>query len=53
MECHRLKIKDVDFSAKQIIIRDGKGFKDRVTILPESITIELKQHLERVKKLLR
>ena len=30
MECHRLRIKDIDFSAKHIIVRDGKGFKDRV-----------------------
>jgi len=30
MECHRLRVKDIDFSMKQIIVRDGKGFKDRV-----------------------
>ena len=51
MECHRLRIKDIDFSAKQIIVRDGKGFKDRVTILPESVIPELKQHLIRIKSL--
>ena len=51
MECHRLRIKDIDFSAKHIIVRDGKGFKDRVTILPESIIQELKRHLIRVKSL--
>ena len=49
MECHRLRVKDIDFSRKQIIVRDGKGFKDRVTILPESLMPELKQHLKRVK----
>ena len=51
MECHRLRIKDIDFSMKQIIVRDGKGFKDRVTILPESVIPELKQHLKRIKSL--
>lgn len=49
MECHRLRIKDIDFSAKHIIIRDGKGFKDRITILPEVTIPELKRHLIRVK----
>ena len=51
MECHRLRIKDIDFSEKHIIVRDGKGFKDRVTILPESVIPELKRHLIRVKSL--
>lgn len=51
MECHRLRIKDIDFSAKYIIVRDGKGFKDRVTILPESVIPELKRHLIRAKSL--
>jgi len=49
MECHRLRVKDIDFSMKQIIVRDGKGFKDRVTILPESVVPELKRHLVRIK----
>ncbi len=49
MECLRLRIKDIDFSAKHIIVRDGKGSKDRVTILPETIIPELSQHLVRVK----
>jgi integron integrase len=51
MECHRLRVKDIDFTAKHIIVRDGKGFKDRVTILPESVIPELKRHLIRVKSL--
>jgi len=51
MECLRLRIKDIDFSAKHIIVRDGKGSKDRVTILPETIIPELSQHLVRVKAL--
>ncbi len=51
MECLRLRIKDIDYSAKHIIVRDGKGSKDRVTILPETIIPELSQHLVRVKAL--
>lgn len=35
MECLRLRVKDVDFEQRHLIIRDGKGFKDRVTLLPE------------------
>ena len=51
MECLRLRVKDIDFAAKHIIVRDGKGFKDRVTIMPESVIPELKEHLVRVKAL--
>ena len=50
-ECLRLRIKDIDFEANHMIVRDGKGFKDRVTILPESVTPKLKDHLHRVKAL--
>ena len=49
MECLRLRINDIDFSVKHIIVRDGKGSKDRVTILPETIIPGLSQHLVRVK----
>lgn len=51
MECVRLRVKDVDFAQNQIIVRDGKGQKDRVTILPERFKLLLKEHLARVKKL--
>lgn len=51
MECMRLRVKDVDFGYKQIIVRDGKGAKDRVTILPERLILPLRQHLDRVKEL--
>lgn len=50
-EALRLRIKDIDFDYKQIIVRDGKGEKDRHTILPTSITTELKKHLNEVFKL--
>lgn len=49
MECLRLRVKDVDFGMNQIVVRDGKGKKDRVTILPESVKPELKEHLERTR----
>ena len=40
MECVRLRVKDIDFGYGQIVGRDGKGKKDRVTILPEIIVDE-------------
>jgi integron integrase len=51
MECVRLRIKDVDFEYRQILVRDGKGQKDRVTMLPQSLAEPLKRHLEKVKVL--
>jgi len=51
MECMRLRVKDLDFAAGRITVRDGKGFKDRITVLPESLAPELKKHLIRVKAL--
>lgn len=48
MECLRLRVKDLDF-AQQIIVRDGKGQKDRVTVLPEMLVKPLRQHLQHVK----
>jgi integron integrase len=48
-ECLRLRVKDLDFGANHIIVRDGKGAKDRVTVFPEQVQFELRQHLERVK----
>ena len=45
MEALRLRVKDVDFGYSQIIVRDGKGHKDRVTMLPEAVVPRLKAHL--------
>ncbi len=45
-ECLRLRVKDVDFGYQQITVRDGKGNKDRVTLLPKSATAPLKAQLE-------
>jgi integron integrase len=50
-EALRLRVKDVDFSCDQILIRDGKGAKDRVTMLPGSLKPLLVEHLKVVKKL--
>ncbi len=51
LEGLRLRVQDVDFSASQIFIRDGKGGKDRVTMLPQSLILPLKDHLLEVKRL--
>lgn len=51
MEAVRLRVKDVEFSRHEIIVREGKGFKDRVTMLPEAVVVQLKAHLVKVKAL--
>jgi integron integrase len=45
MEGVRLRVKDVDFARREILIRDGKGAKDRVTMLPEAVVLPLQAHL--------
>lgn len=49
LECLRLRVKDIDFGYGQIVVRDGKGLRDRVTILPESLRRPLQLHLEQMK----
>ena len=49
MECVRLRVKDIDFAYAQITVRDGKGGKDRVTMLPVNLTEPLQKHLARMK----
>ena len=49
MEVIRLRVKDVDFAQGEILIRDGKGAKDRVTMLPEGVSADLREHLQRRK----
>jgi len=51
MECLRLRVKDVDLGYRQILVRDGKGEKDRVTMMPERLASPLAAHLARVKSL--
>lgn len=50
IESLRLRVKDIDLGYKKITVRDGKGEKDRVTMLPESVIAPLQQHLPEVKK---
>jgi len=49
MECLRLRVRDIDFSRNEITVRDGKGAKDRITMLPESLKEPLRQHLAKTK----
>jgi len=50
LEALRLRVKDVEFERREIVIRDGKGAKDRVTVLPENLVLPLQQHLAGVKR---
>jgi integron integrase len=50
-ECCKLRVKDVDFGRGEVIVRDGKGRKDRVTVLPQVIAEPLRAHLDRMWKL--
>lgn len=49
MECVRLRIKDVDFARHEIVIRNGKGAKDRITMLPRTVTESLTRQVERAR----
>ncbi len=51
MECLRLRVKDIDFELHQIAVRDGKGFKDRLTMLPETLIPQLQSHLQRTRRI--
>ena len=51
METLRLRVKDVEFSRCEIVVREGKGNKDRVTVLPENLIAPLKAQLEKVRAL--
>ncbi len=50
LECLRLRVKDIDFPCKKITVREGKGSKDRITLLPEVVIPALQKHLQQVKK---
>src|SRR5262249_29260043 len=45
LECARLRVKDVDFERRQIVVRNGKGDRDRVTLLPASCVAELRRQI--------
>ena len=49
-ECMWLRVKDTDFGQQLIVVRDGKGFKDRTTMLPEVVMPALRQHLQEVRQ---
>jgi integron integrase len=51
LECLRLRVKDIDFALRQIVVREGKGDKDRRTMLPTALIADLQAHLERVRAL--
>ena len=51
MECTRLRVKDIDFGYEQLTVRNGKGNKDRVTMIPQSIILPLQEHLEKTKRI--
>jgi len=51
MECLRLRVQDIDFDLNQVSVRDGKGGKDRVTMLPQSVKPILEDHLRKVKSI--
>lgn len=50
LECARLRVKDVDFGSNQIVVRGGKGGKDRTTLLPAAVKEDLGRHLELVRQ---
>jgi integron integrase len=50
-ECLKLRVKDIDFDYRQILVREGKGAKDRVTMLPASVVTPLRAHLIQAKRL--
>jgi len=51
MEAVRLRVQDVEFARHEILVREAKGFKDKVTILPQTVVVTLKAHLLMVKAL--
>ena len=51
IECLSLRVKDIDFAYRQILVRDGKGAKDRVTMLPENVVQPMQAHLGKVRLL--
>jgi integron integrase len=50
MECLRLRVKDIDFTSNQIVVRAGKGDKDRHTMLPTAVKDPLAKHLDVIKR---
>ena len=51
MECLQLRVKDLDFASQQIVVRDGQGTQDRLTLLPQTLVAPLQRHLIKVQAL--
>ena len=51
MEALRLRIQDIDFEQNMIVVRNGKGNKDRITLLPGSVKVQLREHITNSKKI--
>jgi integron integrase len=51
MECLRLRVKDIEFDRSRIVVRDAKGGRDRVTVLPEALKLGMHRHLARVESI--
>jgi integron integrase len=51
LECLRLRVKDIDFQYGHITVRDGKGLRDRITVLPDRLRQPLRRHLERIREI--
>lgn len=51
LECLRLRVKDIDFASAQITVREGKGLRERITLLPNRLKRPLREHLARVKEI--
>jgi integron integrase len=50
LECARLRVKDINFGSNQVVVRAGKGDRDRVTMLPAAVKADLGRHLDRVRR---
>jgi len=51
LEGLRLRVKDIEFDRREVVVRDGKGGKDRITVLPENLILPIKSQMEKVRKL--
>lgn len=51
LECLRLRVKDMEFERREIVIREAKGNRDRVTVLPENLILPLKEQLAKPRRL--
>ena len=50
LECLRLRVKDIEFERREIVVREGKGNKDRMTVLPENLIVPLRAQFERARE---